>query len=577
VNREKILDKSDLSNDRIIEEVVNRVRGEDGLWFVSKHLIGMTRLNEKIHRPGQMWFQKQIAEPDAVLAYRDPRASGKTSSITISFPFWCWAQLPRPRSPIQGVNTRLAIVAPKKEIASYNFLDRIMRLYNESEAYRELFPYIRVRSFSLKNGLLLYRPTEVGDPTITPTGMESVSTSFHFDIGFIDDPIHEQNYFSQTEVRRCVEWMYLSRNLVRSEGGSLAFIGNFWRLGDVQDQLRPTSEYFKDVRVWERGLTACGGCVGGRSEGHQHEGEIFPIALLDKDGIAPGTDFIDAARSSMPNYIYMAQCENNPVDASTLHFDKKWLKTWTWHFTPGGEPAIRVNAHPERVAMARLAGNDRFIQGMNTPSNTGATELIPMHMLDLYILVDPAPSTEESATHSRFACALMGVEKAGPRKFLIEEYAKNAQPHIHMNYIIDTWARWYPKIRKIVVEAVGYQAAIGDTLVQLAAMRNINSLKASDIEMMTRLRSEGAQEDRIRYALSPIIESGNFYINPTHRIFISEFDKFGVKGAKHDLLDAISNGPRVWGTRRLGKPGGTAAVVDNARRRQQSTDVTGYG
>jgi len=33
--------------------------------------------------------------------------------------------------------------------------------------------------------------------------------------------------------------MMLARNLVRSEHGALGFIGNFWRLGDVQDQLRP--------------------------------------------------------------------------------------------------------------------------------------------------------------------------------------------------------------------------------------------------------------------------------------------------------------------------------------------------
>lgn len=571
------LEKKDIPNDRLKQEILDRIRGEDGLWFVSKHLIGMTRLNERIHRPGQMWFQKHIADQDAVLAYRDPRASGKTTSITISFPFWCWAQLPRKNSTIQGVNTRISIVAPKKEIASYNFLDRIIRIYEKSEVYREVCPWVRIRAYSMKNGLLLYRTEEVGDPSITPTGMESVTTSFHFDIGFIDDPIHEQNYFSETEVRRVVEWMFLSRNLVRSERGSLAFIGNFWRLGDVQDQLRSSNEYFKSVKIWERGLTACEGCVTGRAEGHQHEEPIFPIALLDKDGEAPKADFIDAARDSMPNYIYMAQCENNPVDKSTLHFDRNWIKHWFWHFTPGGDPAIRVHQDPATVAEARKRGDPRFIQNYKEGPRTLASELIPTWMLDFYILVDPAPSTEESVSHSRFAVALMAIERRGPRRFLIEEYARNAQPHMHINHILDMWLRWYPKVRKIGIESVGYQQTIGNTLLETAKTRGIYTLHEKNIENIPRLKSEGAQEDRIRYALSPIIEAGCFFVNPAHRIFISEFDKFGVKGAKHDLLDAISNGPRIWGVSRgaFGGPGATAAVAE-ARRRIETTNVTGY-
>ncbi len=567
-----VLDKFDLARSSIRDELLAEIRGPDGLYFTAKRLIGLDRLSPAIHKPGQRWFIENVCRPDAIVAYRDPRSSGKTSSLTIAFPFWLWAQLPKAGTPQQGVNSRIAIVAPKKEIASYSFLARIVRTYNESEAYRELCPWVRIRTMSLKTGLLLHRLVEVGDPSITPVGMESVSTSFHFDFGFIDDPIHEQNYYSEIEVRRIVEWMYLARNLTRSEHGSLAFIGNFWRIGDVQDQLRPTNPHFRDVAIWERGLTGCDGCVNGRAADHQHSQPIFPIALLNKDGSEPDPEFIDRARASMPTYMFMAQCENRPVDPSTLHFDKKWLRQWSWYHTPGGEPAIRIPVSIAHAEEMRRSGNYNFlVEGVPV----GASELLPLAALHMYILMDPAASEQASAEHSRFAIALVGCEKTGSRKFLIEEYARNAPTHEHINAVLDTYVRWRPYIHRIAYESVGYQSTIGDSIRTTANARGIVGLNEKNVIGLPRLRSEGAQEDRIRYALSPIIEAGCFHISAAHRIFREEFDKFGVKGAKHDLLDAISNGPRVWGHGRASREGAALAAAETARRRLSG--VTGYG
>lgn len=568
-----VLDKHDLAPSSVRDEILEEVRGPDGLWFVSKHLVGLDRLSAKIHKPGQRWFIENLCAPDAIVAYRDPRSSGKTSSLTIAFPFWLWAQIPKPGTPQQGINSRIAIVAPKKEIAAYSFLARIVRTYNEADAYRQLCPWVQFRTLSLKSGLLLRRFKEVGDPSITPVGMESVSTSFHFDFGFIDDPIHEQNYYSEIEVRRIVEWMFLARNLVRSERGALAFIGNFWRLGDVQDQLRPSNPHFRDVKVWERGLIACSGCVDGRAEDHQHEQPVFPVALLNADGTEPGPDFIDKARASMPTYMFMAQCENRPVDPSTLHFDKRWLRSWSWHHTPGGDPAIRINTNYERAVEMRRSGNFNYI----AHGIADSYELMPLSALEMFILIDPAASEQASADHSRFAIALVGCERAGPRKFLIEEYARNAPTHEHINAVLDLYVRWRPYIRRIAYESVGYQATIGDSIRSAAAAREIRGLSDKNVVGLPRLRSEGAQEDRIRYALSPIIEAGCFHISATHHIFREEFDKFGVKGSKHDLLDAISNGPRVWGHGRATREGAALAAADTARRRIREAGVTGYG
>jgi hypothetical protein len=104
------------------------------------------------------------------------------------------------------------------------------------------------------------------------------------------------------------------------------------------------------------------------------------------------------------------------------------------------------------------------------------------------------------------------------------------------------------------------------------------TLRERDIEMLTRLRSEGAQEDRIKYALVPLAEAGNLYYHPLMRKFRAEFDHFGIKGSKHDILDSMSNYDRTagMGGRRAGRGNATAAL-DEQRARRKGLGPTGYG
>jgi len=564
-------------SDRIKEELQNECwNPEGGLFFLSKNIIGFDRLQERVHRPAAKWYQSALATPNGVLAVRDSRASGKTTLFTKSGCLWMWSSPPISGTPLQGVNTRIGIVAPKKQIASQQFIKNIMDLYEGCRPYQELFEWVRPRPdfWSVNNGLMFYRTSKSGDPSLAPVGMESVSTSYHFDVIIIDDPIHEQNWMSETEVKRCVTWMYLSHNLTRSEAGIRVFVGNFWRVGDVQDQLRPENEYFRNVKIWERGMTGCADCVNGRGsyDSHQHTPPLEAFTLLRPDGSAPTMDDVEEARRSMPTYIYMAQCENNPVDAGSLTFKKEWVKKWWWHYYPDGEAAICFNQRVD-VATAGIArGDERYI---NRNHSGGTQELIPLWNTDMYILIDPAPSVEESLAHSQFSFAVLAREKRSPRTFLIQEYAANDHSPANLNAVLDAFITWQKYVRKIGYESVGYQATIGDTLYEMAKSRGIHTLRKDDIIPVPRLRSEGQQDDRIKYALIPIFESGNFFYRDDHRIFILQYDNMGKKGAKHDLLDAISNGPRVWQAARTHGVD-ARAVAEHSRERLRRTGPTGY-
>ena len=588
------LEKHDVKPSRIKDELYAITNSPEGLWFVSRRLIGNTRLGDAVHKPLLMWFQRQVSTPDALFSVRDPRMSGKTDGCTIALAPWAWAAAPIEGSSIQGVNTCICVVAPKKDIASYIFVANVARRFEACEAYRELYPWVQPDEnfWSLKNGLLLKRTLLSGLPSLMPLGMESVSTSLHPPILIIDDPIHEQNYRSLTEVRRIVQYIEHSHSLTGPVHGVRGIIGNYWTIGDVQDQLHPDRsdcklEYQK-VQVWERGITGCatciagerveyagGGSITGRVPGHEHDGPISPVALNKAENAPEGVEYIEEVRAAKPNFLFLTQHENILVDPSNLQFRKEWLKFWDWYHTPSGDLAISIPLPISPATEMKKLGAENIV---NRGYRTGTMEIIPIHNLDIYIFVDPAPSETETSRHSRFATAAVGAERTTPREFLLEEYAKNAPSHVNLHRVLDMFVQWQARVRRIVVESVGYQATIKDTLLQMAAARGIQGLNPGMIENLTRMRGEGAQEDRIRYSLVPKLESGNFYVHRSHQLFIGEQAVFGLPGAKRDVLDAVSNMSRMKGIHHALPSGSAYDMARRARERfMRDRGVTGYG
>lgn len=587
MNSDGILDKHDLSTDSIREELLLRTFSDEGLWFVSRYVIGNTRLSERIHKPMLKWVQREIQKPDALLALRDPRASGKTDGCTIALPPWSWATMPVAGTVLQGVNTCLAFVAPKKDLASYIFISNVERRLQATQ-YFNLYEHVRPdpHFWSLKNGLLLRRTLVHGLPSLLPLGMESVSTSLHPPILIVDDPVHEQNYRSPTELRRINDWVAHSHSLTTPTHGARLFIGNHWAIGDVQDNFHPERPEcrpeFKRVKVWERGITGCEACVSNRApldrfeEGalipHEHVGDIFPVALDAAEGVPEPVEYIDAVAASKPTYIFLTQHENRLVDARTLHFRKEHLRFYDWHYLPDGQMALQVPLDVMTGLAKREAGGTVEM----SPRMGGTFEILPLDALDIYILVDPAPSEEAADNRSEFAAALIGCERTGPRRFLLAEYARNAPEHEHINLLLDWYVQWRGWFRRYGIESIGYQATLKDSLLTAAAGRGIHTLRESEIEMLSRLRSEGQQIDRIKYALTPQLELHHFFVRREHRIFRVQHDTFGVRGAKHDLLDAISNLDRVIVGRGRAGHGAEMAAAQAARARRRRVGNTGY-
>ena len=593
MNRDGTLDKHDVAPSSVADELRAKAWSEEGLWFVSRFLVGNTRLVERIHKPRLNWLQKQVSTPDALFCDCDPRMSGKTDSFTIALPLWAWAMSPLPNSPIQGIDTCIAMCAPKKDIAAYIFVVSVMERFEKCDAYRKLFPWIEPdpKHWSRKNGLRLKSSRVTGLPNLLPLGMESVSTSLHPPILIVDDPIHEQNYRSAAEVARIVSWIEHSHALTGPVHGARGFIGNKWTFGDAQANVRPWNKGYEKAQVWERGVTGCAACVtnrfplderderGNDIKRHEHTGEVFPIALArdvapnpQDEGPHEPASFIEDVRAAKPTFIFLTQHENRLVDPSTLQLRKEWLKKYDWVNVAEGERMLRVPVSAQAFTASRNGPHaHRF-----SSDGYGLWETIPLSALDIYVLVDPAPTEEEAANRSRFAAVVLAGEKRGMRRFLLDEYADNKPQHMHLDWLLDAYLKWRP--RKFGIESVGYQATIRDALLTTARGRGIVTLRESDIIMLPRLRTEGAQEDRIKYALVPLTEAGHLYYHPSLSKFRVEYDYFGVKGSKHDILDAMSNFDRTAGAsgRRTGT-GQSNAAVEEARRRRSNLGPTGYG
>lgn len=577
MNRDGALDTHDLANDRLIEEILEAIMQEDGLFTFSHRVLGRARLNERKHRPLAIWYTRSLKVPDATVSARDPRGSGKSTLLVEDFIPWLPLQPPIQGTVFRGLDSRVALMAPRVGLASIR-VSAVKRII-ESPIYRKLagdFIKPDPAMWSPSNGLRILRPGLGGEPTVMPLGLDSTSTQLHPPLVIVDDAVHENNWQSSIELARAKTCVVLAYNLTHAEGGVRVVIGNIWVKDDVQDSIRRSDPMWSKALIWERGLLCCDGCLNGRPDPdaedkktkHSHAlGELAdPIVIqLDKPDGSGEPSEQDAAEMyrSQPVEISSAQFDNDPIPPGSTQLDVKNLRYWEWARDGTGAPrnAISIDVFPTdfgRPGVERSQGRTK--------------EIIPLYDMDIYVFVDPAPTEEEREGRSRFAAVAVGVHRTTPRIFLLSEYAANKPPHINYDNVIDMWLGWktMANVKKLYYESVGYQATIGDTLIMQANGRGVQMIP-QDVEPLPRLKSEGIQLDRIRYALMPMMTAGNLFVHPTHRFFIQEVKTCGLKNRPHDTLDALSN------VVRLKKFRAKRPSFGQPQSRQAKAGWTGYG
>lgn len=581
MKRSGALETHDLSNDRLVEEILEAIMQPDGLFTFSHQVLGRERLNEKKHKPLAIAYVKALKVPDSTVSIGDPRGSGKSTLLVEDFIPWMPLQPPVKGTVFRGLDSRVALMAPRVGLASIR-VGAVKRVF-EHPVYRRLagdFVKPDPSMWSPMNGLRIQRKGLGGEPTVMPLGLDSTSTMLHPPLVIVDDPVHENNWQSTIELARAKLCVVLAYNLTHAEAGVRVVIGNIWVKDDVQDSIRKSDPMWANAFIWRRGLLCCEECLNGRPDPdaedkekrHSHSlGELAdPIIIhLDKPDGSGEPSEADAAEMyrALPVEISSAQLDNDPIPPGSTQLDVKDLRYWEWARGGDGEalPAISIGAAVHEIGRPGVVGPRVVSQGVR--------EIIPLHDTDVYMFIDPASTEEEREGRSRFAAATVAVHRTTPRVFVLSEYAANKPPHVNYDNVLDMWLGWHniTNVKKVFYESVGYQATIGDTLVTQAGTRGI-PIRIGDMEPLPRLKAEGPQLDRIRYALMPLMTNGCLYIHPSHRIFIQEVKTFGLKNRPHDLLDAVSNIVRI----KKFKPRGQRRP-NNDLRRLEKAGWSGYG
>ena len=514
----------------------------ESLFFFNRYVLGFSDLDEMVHGASCIFTHEVMRTPYGMGLLEDPRGYFKSSCSTIGCSLHMVWSDPVAGTPYKGCNTRIVIASAKRENAT-NFLRMITWFVHENKFLRFLRPELYATgsehvSKSTKQ-LSVKRSMGFPEPTWDTVGAESGAASRHCDGGFMDDLIHEKNYKSPTEVANAIEFAKYSSQLTGIEQSSRMFTGNQWDLYDLNNTYLKSAEVKDDIQIFSRGGTACSYCFLGRENvrapdgtllEHVHEKKIFPLLPMKAHAGGPMT-FADLAkeRRILGTRIYMAQIENETLDASILDFQLNWLNYFAiWH-DDDMNPYVIFNEWPAIVPGSPEDGR-KFIK-----------RTIPLRDLRIYELVDPGLS--ERSTKARTAILTVGCERNGKRIFLLDCWAKAINVENVPDMIIKKYLQWKPF--KIAIESVAAQRLIGSTVRRIAATEHHVRINESTIHPC--FTGNAQKDDRIRASLGPIFEAGQFFIQRDMADFIDEYRKFPRSQLK-DILDALSFIAQVWRT-----------------------------
>lgn len=390
--------EADLSMEEVRENL--RERGKADLYFLSKGILGFTKMTPHLHRPIGM-FLNDLRPHRKLLVL--PRGFYKTSLATISHS----VQL-----VIRDPNTTILIVNETQQNAR-RFLRKIQSVFERNEVFKWLYPevipdFAKVRRWSADE-MQVPRELDYPEATIECMGM-GAKTSRHFRHIKLDDLVSVAAAESQAVMDKAKdELAYAEPLLVNPAEDYIDYIGTRWGNDDVINH------------GIEEGLFDAQMIKQARMNGQP----IFPEQYND-------VRLREMERRIGP-YKFSMLYQNDPYDEALADFRLEWLRWyevdnhWSEQY---GEIIIRVE---------------------------GSREPIKVRLLDITMIVDPAKGRKK--TDSRTAMTVVGQDMKG-RKFILDAWAEHASPQRVVQQFVYLWDVWRP--RTCGVESVGFQFMLAD-------------------------------------------------------------------------------------------------------------------
>lgn len=390
------------------------------------------------------WAEDLILTPGRKRGWgKDPRNHIKSTRWTCGIPLWLSIQQPSERYDsedefrratefmrahpfLRGPDTRILLASSSKQNAA-RFARKIRSYYESDRLWRWLFPELTPESHPTSAGKLLWgaeeftlpgRTVQFGEPYLDTAGVESKATSRHYDLILGDDFVNEDNWQSDDEISKAIDWLLLGEYLLDRRdrmdplGSAIFGLGNQWTMSDVVSFVE---ESMPEFDVWHR---ACWRCSVHGVERCTRTPDCLPTdePLWSLKWSRQALQELKRAQDEKNPIIFSAQMEGRPFDSGVTYFRKDQLRSYAWHREDDGTyTAILFDATGHREV-----------------------ERIPQRVLRWFQCVDPASSDDPRSC--RTAIGFFGEDPAG-RLFLHDLWAHKAEPGAAVRAIVDQWWR----------------------------------------------------------------------------------------------------------------------------------------
>jgi predicted phage terminase large subunit-like protein len=317
---------------------------------------------------------------------------------------------------------------------------------------------------------------DLKEPTLSTAGVDVVKVGMHYDLIILDDPVSENNTTTKEQRDKVINHYKYLLSLLEPTG-RMIIIGTRWDYGDLYGYIIEDEADTFDIMIRQ-------------AEWDDEDGQkqyLFPARLTP--------EFLVEIKKSQGSYIYSCQYQNDPVDRDTAVFRKSWIRYYD------GE----------------VRNNSLFIAGY------------PQKFLNIFLLIDPAISTERTADFS--ALVAVGVD-ADNSHYVLDYVNERLNPYELDDAIFQMVGKWNPVITGL--EHHANQAYFAFTLPE--AMK-----KRGQWFRIQELKPYGDKESRIR-RLQPMFENGAVYLKKDMHVLEDQLLRFPF--SRHDdVLDALAYVP----------------------------------
>lgn len=498
---------------------VMRVEALSSTWYLATMVLGYTKLLPDTHGPLCTFLDTCTGKRRLI---QMPRSHFKTTITTVTHNM---------RRLLNNPELRLLIVGDTAPNARKH-LKKIANHFEHNRLLRWLFPERCWEDTSAAPAWSqdqIYLPTETGypalhgEPTIDAIGAGGAAVSRHYDVINPDDLIGEDEFKSEIEMEKIIDWFSgLEALFVPPVAeGQMDIPSTFWRMDDVyafaesffghDEEPVPTGPF--SYRRGELDVFRRGAIEGGQP--------IFPGAVT--------LQYLMRLQEKNPER-YAAQYANNPLAAGVAYFRNEYRKFY--EIAAEETRTILPNTEYEQKESQMVLGKIKH--------DSGHVELFDPRDGVVHSFCDPhaGGSKRKRFKGGRAAVITTLVQPARERVIILDVWLKRATTDKIIDEIFRQNYRWNPEVFSI--EANGLQKML-KYWIDERIERDVHLPPLPYVPYIP--KSEKDSELRIK-GLQPLFRAGQIW---GRKEFIELWEEYQAwpRGSA-DGMDALAQGLEYW-------------------------------